>query len=209
MSSTRIGEVLFTKTQQKVLGLLYGRPDESFYLNEIVRLAGMGKGTIKRELAQMELAGLLTVTKIGNQNHYQANKQCPVYAELSGLVRKTMGQVEQKDEMLMSNKDKLVIGGAIEISRADLRAVAQHYHIHQLMLFGSAARGELKQDSDIDLMVEFESGEAPSLGGMMEIQEAFAALFGGRKVDIATPSILNNPYRRRTIEKDMKELYAA
>ena len=80
----------------------------------------------------------------------------------------------------------------------------------RLALFGSAARGELRPDSDIDLLVEFESGESPSLGGMTEIQEAFAKLFGGRKVGVATPSILNNPYRRRAIEKDMEEkLYAA
>jgi predicted nucleotidyltransferase len=44
---------------------------------------------------------------------------------------------------------------------------------------------------------------------MVEIQDAFSVLFGGRKVDVATPSILNNPYRRRAIEKDMEELYAA
>ena len=44
---------------------------------------------------------------------------------------------------------------------------------------------------------------------MVEIQEAFAALFGGRKVDVATPATLNNPYRQREIEKDMEELYVA
>ena len=77
------------------------------------------------------------------------------------------------------------------------------------MLFGSAVRGNLKPDRDIDLLVEFENGGAPSLGGMVEIQEVFSELFGGRKVDVATPSILNNPYRKRAIEKDMEELYAA
>ncbi len=109
----------------------------------------------------------------------------------------------------MGNQDRLVIGGTIEVSRAALRELAQRYHIRRLVLFGSAARGELRPDSDIDLLVEFETGKAPSLGGMVEIQEAFAALFGGRKVDMATPSVLNNPYRRRAIEKDMEELYAA
>jgi len=44
---------------------------------------------------------------------------------------------------------------------------------------------------------------------MVEIQEAFTTLFGGRKVDVATPAILNNPYRQRAIEKDMEALYAA
>jgi len=76
-------------------------------------------------------------------------------------------------------------------------------------LSGSAARGEITPDSYIDLLVEFEGGKSPSLGGMVKISDAFSKLFNGRKVDIATPSILNNPYRRREIEKDMELLYAA
>jgi predicted nucleotidyltransferase len=116
---------------------------------------------------------------------------------------------EQEQGVTTDNEDRLVIGRTIVVSRAALREVTQHYHIRRLVLFGSAARGELKPDSDIDLLVEFESGQAPSLGGMVEIREAFAKLFGGRKVDIATPAILNNPYRRRAIERDMEELYAA
>ena len=116
---------------------------------------------------------------------------------------------DQEDEVSINEQDRLVIGGEIVISRASLEELAQRHHIHRLVLFGSAARGELKADSDIDLLVEFESGEAPSLGGMVDVQEAFVALFGGRMVDLATPSILNNPYRRRAIEKNMEELYAA
>ena len=116
---------------------------------------------------------------------------------------------DDKKKLLMSDQDRLVIGGEIVISRTALQALAQRHHIRRLVLFGSAARGELKADSDIDLMVEFESDETPSLGGMVEIQEAFSELFGGRKVDIATPSILANPYRRQAIEKNMEELYAA
>lgn len=60
----------------------------------------------------------------------------------------------------------------------------------------------------IDLLAEFEKDQSPSLGGMVEIQESFAALFGGRKVDVVTPAILNNPYRRHEIEKGMEELYS-
>jgi predicted nucleotidyltransferase len=110
----------------------------------------------------------------------------------------------------MSNdQDQFMIGQTIVVSHTALQELARRYHIRRLVLFGSAARGELRPDSDIDLLVEFESDAAPSLGGMVEIQDALAMLFGGRNVDVATPSILNNPYRRRAIEKDMQELYAA
>ncbi|RKZ85309.1 MAG: transcriptional regulator, partial [Candidatus Parabeggiatoa sp. nov. 3] len=86
-----IGDALFTKTQQKIMGLLFQKPDTTFYLNEIVRLAGIGKGTIKRELEKMTAAGLLTVKPIGNQKHYQANSSAPVYNELIAITRKTFG----------------------------------------------------------------------------------------------------------------------
>jgi predicted nucleotidyltransferase len=125
------------------------------------------------------------------------------------LKKRLSTAAQQRGEPMISKRDRLLIGNALEVSRAALGRLARHYHIRRLVLFGSAARGELRPDSDIDLLVEFENGAAPSLGGMVEIQDAFAALFGGRKVDIATPAILNNPYRQRAIEKDMEELYAA
>ena len=105
--------------------------------------------------------------------------------------------------------DTVIIGQDIRISVNALTELTNRYHIRRLTLFGSAARGELRPESDIDLLVEFETGKAPSLGGMIDIQDAFSALFNGRKVDLATPAILNNPYRRRAIEKDMEVLYAA
>lgn len=105
--------------------------------------------------------------------------------------------------------DKLQIGSGLVVSRSDLAALSKRFHIKRLSLFGSAARGELTPSSDIDLLVEFEPNEAPSLAGMVKTGNAFSMLFGGRKVDVATRSILNNPYRRREIEKDMEVLYAA
>lgn len=109
----------------------------------------------------------------------------------------------------MVSGESLLIGHDIRVSIAALGELARRYHIRRLTLFGSAARGELQPGSDIDLLVEFETGNAPSLGGLIDIQDAFSALFAGRKVDLATPEILNNPYRRRAIQKDMEVLYAA
>ena len=89
MQATSIGDALFTKTQQKVLGLLFGKPDKSFYTNEIMRWADMGRGTVGRELERLVSAGLLYVSKEGNQNHYQANANSPVYKELVSIVKKS------------------------------------------------------------------------------------------------------------------------
>lgn len=72
---------------------LYGSPHRSFYTKEILRLTGMGVATIKRELDCMLAAGILTMTPIGNQHHYQANPQCPIYTDLVNIVSKTLGVV--------------------------------------------------------------------------------------------------------------------
>ena len=135
MTATAIGDALFTKTQQKVLGLLYGRPEQSFYTNEIVRWADMGRGTIRRELDRLVASGLLVVTREGNQHHYRANLNNPVYQELSGIVRKTFG---------MSDVIRSVLAPVDE-------------QIDLAFIYGSIARGEDTASSDIDLLVITES----------------------------------------------------
>ena len=131
MPTTTIGDALFTKTQQRVLGLLYGKPEKSFYTNEIVRWADMGRGTIRRELERLVSSGLLVVTREGNQHHYRANPDNPVYPELLGLVRKTFG--------------------IADVIRAGLAPVSEH--IDLAFIYGSIARKEETASSDIDLLV--------------------------------------------------------
>ena len=50
---TSLNDALYTETQQNVLGLQYGQPEQSFYIREILRLTGMGVATIKRELDRL------------------------------------------------------------------------------------------------------------------------------------------------------------
>jgi len=115
----------------------------------------------------------------------------------------------QEEAVLKSDKETLVIGGTIAVPRAELEQLARRYHIRRLELFGSAARGELRPDSDIDLLVEFEEAAAPSLWDAQQLQAELSRLLGGRRVDIAPPEILRNPYRRKTIERDAQVLYEA
>lgn len=198
-----LGTLFFGAYRRQVLALLLLHADKSFHLREIARLTNTQPGTLRRELAQLVEAGVLTREKLGNLVRYQADSTCPIYKELRDILKKTEGIAAMK------NANDIIIGRKIRVSRKTLRQLAQRYHILRLGLFGSAARGELEPDSDIDLLVEFEPGKSPSLGGMVELQKALSGLFGGRKVDVATSAILKNPYRRRSIEKDMEELYAA
>ncbi len=88
---TSLADALFTATQQRVLGLLFGEPDRSFYTSELIGRLGAGSGAVQRELKRLAESGLVTVKRIGNQKHYQANPDSPVFEELCGLVRKTVG----------------------------------------------------------------------------------------------------------------------
>src|SRR5947208_13398427 len=88
--STRLADVLFSPVQQRVLALLFGQPGRSFQSAEVIALAGSGTGAVHRQLVRLAESGLLTVTRVGNQKHYQANPDSPVFSELHGLVVKTM-----------------------------------------------------------------------------------------------------------------------
>jgi len=144
MAFNSIGDALFTKTQQKVLGLLFGKPDKSFYTNEIMRWVSMGRGTVSRELERLVGAGLLTVNREGNQNHYQANANSPIYNELTSIVRKTFGVADEIREAL----------GPLD------------EHIDLAFIYGSIAKGSDTKSSDIDLMIV---AKKLSYGDVMEV----------------------------------------
>jgi predicted nucleotidyltransferase len=85
---------LFTTTQQRVLSLLFGQPYRSFYASELIALTGSGSGAVQRELQRLVSSGLVTVSRIGRQKHYQANERSPVFEELRSLVLKTVAMAD-------------------------------------------------------------------------------------------------------------------
>jgi len=129
--STGIADALFTKVQQRVLGVLFANPNRSFYANEIISLAESGTGAVQRELTRLEASGLVTVTRIGNQKHYQANEAAPVYEELRGLALKTFGLADVLRSALEPLSDKISVA----------------------FVYGSVAKRQDTATSDIDLMV--------------------------------------------------------
>jgi predicted nucleotidyltransferase len=130
-TTTSLANALFPQVRQRVLAVLFGTPDRSFYANEVISLAQSGTGAVQRELAGLSEAGLLTVSKQGNQKHYQANADAPVFAELRGLVLKTMG-----------------VADVLRTALAPLAA-----QIVQAFIYGSVARQQDTAHSDVDLMV--------------------------------------------------------
>jgi predicted nucleotidyltransferase len=216
-ASTNPAEVLFTKTQRRILGLLFGNPEQSHFANEIVRFAGVGIGSALRELDRLAAAGIVVVARIGNQKHFQANRRSPVFEELSGIARKLLVEGREFD---IGATRTLVAGspGAIydvtpaamvEVPRPALARMCRKYGVKKLCLFGSAARREMKSTSDVDLLVEFAPGSRTSIFDFPEMQRDFSRLFGNRAVDLVPPGVLRNPYRRKAIAPDLKVLYEA
>lgn len=130
-TSTGLGDALFSKVRQRVLGVLYGNPDRSFYANEIIKLARSGTGAVQRELAQLSQAGLVTVERIGRQKHYQANRSSPIFQELRSIVLKTTGLADVLRAVLEPLSDQIIAA----------------------FVYGSVAKDQDTSSSDIDLMV--------------------------------------------------------
>lgn len=126
-----LADALFSGTQQRVLAWLFGQPERSFYATELIGLAGAGSGAVQRELARLAQSGLVTARAVGNQKHYQANPEAPIYAELCGIVQKTVG-----------------LAGPLRDALAPLAA-----RIRAAFVYGSIAKREDTVTSDIDLML--------------------------------------------------------
>lgn len=88
-----------------------------------------------------------------------------------------------------------------------LTRLCQKWRIAELAVFGSAARGEMRPDSDIDLMVEFEPGSPWSAWGLVDLKRDFEELFG-RPIDLVEKGTIRNPYRLKSIERDLRVVYA-
>lgn len=152
-----LADALFPKVRQRVLAVLFGTPDRSFYANEVIALAQSGTGAVQRELAGLSQAGLLTVSKQGNQKHYQANASAPVYSELRGLVLKTMGLAD--------------------VLRSVLAPLAAQ--IDAAFIYGSMARQQDTAQSDVDVLIV---SSALSYGEVFAALEG-ATVSLGRKIN--------------------------
>jgi predicted nucleotidyltransferase len=126
-----LGGVLFTNTQQRVLAFLFGQPERSYFANELIHLTGAGSGAVQRELKRLSESGLITSQMRGNQRHFQANPQSPIFQELTQIVQKTFGLALPIREALAPYQEA----------------------IRCAFIFGSIAKKQDTVASDVDLFV--------------------------------------------------------
>ena len=147
---TDLGTVFFGAYRRQVLGLLLLHPDESFHLREIARATNTQPGTLRRELAQLTDAGVLSREKVGNLVRYQADSACPIYDELRGILKKTAGVADVLRAGLVSLSDKISVA----------------------FVYGSIASGAERRASDIDVMVVGSASFEEVVGALHSSQEA-------------------------------------
>ena len=103
--------------------------------------------------------------------------------------------------------DSYMIHPSLNLPRDRIAEFCRQRRIKSLSVFGSATREDFRPDSDVDFLVEFEESADVGLFEMVEMQDELSSLLGRRPVDLVTPSVLNNPYRRRAILKDLERVY--
>jgi predicted nucleotidyltransferase len=158
-----LASLLFGHYRRRVLGLLLLHPETSYHVREIARLTDTAAGTLHKELARLAEAGLLVRMRQGNQVRYSANVRCPVFPELASILRKTSGLADVLREHLAPLADRLPLA----------------------LVFGSVARGEERQGSDIDLLLIGETGFAESVKALHPAQEIL-----GREINPVVYSLL-------------------
>lgn len=139
-----IATALFTDSQIRIFRWLFGQPSREFHLSELRRLSGLGSASLQRELKRLTDAGLVRSERVGNLRRFRANPQSPVFSELAGLTRKTLGAEPLLREAL------LPLVPALKTA----------------WIFGSVARQSDTAQSDIDVMLV---GEDLHLARVLEL----------------------------------------
>jgi DNA-binding transcriptional ArsR family regulator len=129
--SKALADALWPVSRQRVLGLLLGDPECEYHVREIVRRTGLAPASVHREALSLFGAGVLARRESGRQVYYRADRTCPIFAELQGIVLKTVGLADVLRDALLPLRE----------------------HIGAAFVFGSIAEGGGDSGSDVDLMV--------------------------------------------------------
>lgn len=149
---TSIAHHLLGQTRSSVLSALFLHPDKSLHVRQLARVTGASPGSLHRELRALSDLGLLRRQEVGRQVHYQANPQCPVFAELAGLLRKTAGLADVLRDALVP------LGKLVALA----------------FVYGSAAAGTERPGSDVDVMLLGSAGFADVSMAFAEVQATLA-----------------------------------
>jgi len=169
-----LANAIFTDRQARLFRWLFGQPQRSFFLNELLRLSGLSSASLQKELNRLTLSGLVLSERMGNLRVFQANSESPLFPELVSLTLKTCGVEAALRQALEPLQPK--------VARA--------------FIYGSVAKQVDTATSDIDLMLV---GLDLTLAEVLQhLQEAEEAL--GRKVNPTCYTL--REFEQRRVEPD-------
>ena len=142
-SYVSIADFLFTPSVQRVLGAVLLHPEQSYSLQDLLKVANTGRGSTQLQIDRLVRAGVLRDDRRGRQRSIRADTTFALYPELASIARKSFAMSEPITKALEPFGDQ----------------------ISEAFLFGSVAKGTDTQSSDIDLMI---IGSAP----LLELSEA-------------------------------------
>ncbi|WP_058533732.1 nucleotidyltransferase domain-containing protein [Legionella saoudiensis] len=163
--------ILFSEYRRRVLALLLLHPDERYHVREIARLTNTTAGTLHRELSKLAKSKVLLREQSGNQVYYQANRNFPIYTELSSILKKTSGLVDVLFDFLTPLAEKIEVA----------------------FVFGSVAKGTENLGSDIDVLI---IGEVDFTEAVAALYAAQASL--GREIN---PKIYSREQWKASLQK--------
>src|SRR5580704_4839597 len=175
--------ILFSEYRRRVLGLLLLHPDERYHVREIARLTNTTAGTLHRELSKLAKANVLLRELSGNQVYYQANRNFPIYTELTSILKKTSGLVDVLFDSLAPLVEKIEVA----------------------FIFGSVAKGTENLGSDIDVLIIGDIDFTEIVTALYSAQSSLGREINPKvysreqwetclqKQDLFTQEVLNNP----------------
>ena len=167
ISATRDLRRLFPEARAALLSKLL-LSDRRWYMRELARAVGMAIRTIAVELHGLEDAGIVAASRSGNRVYYEADRSCPFYAELKGIIVKTVGVADPIKRYLLPFAD----------------------HIRLAYIYGSFAVGDANSGSDIDLMIVGETTAREIATALTECEREL-----GREINATVSTI--DEYRER------------
>lgn len=168
-----IADVLLGKTKQNLLSAILLQPERSWYLSEVARYLQVPPSSLQRELAQFVESGIVVKRQDGNRVYFQADRTCPVFEELFGLLTKTVGLADLVRDALTPFQDRIELA----------------------FIYGSVATSRERSSSDVDLMLV---GEATLAEVAFPVRELESRL--GRVVNLTVYTSLE--FAKRVAEKN-------
>jgi predicted nucleotidyltransferase len=177
-----LADFLLGPFRTRILSCLLLHPETTWHTRELARRIDALPGSTSRELVKLADAGILLRQQIGNQVHYRANRDSPIFLELAGILRKTSGMATVLTDALQPIAD----------------------HIQCALVFGSVARGAETAHSDVDVLILGDIGFADVMRALhpaqVEVQREINPVVY-RIDDFRAKLAVNNTWAREVVEK--------